>query len=183
MRRTAAVALAGVVVLAGVVGVAWWLGAVELPGEDAHEAAVVVVAAPDGERRATVDARVADSRKERIRGLSETASLSNGSGMLFVHPRTATQTYVMRGMAFPLDIVFVAPCEDCPAGVDGRVTVVRHADVPPDGEQSPRYTGRARWVLEVPRGYADATGIGAGDHVTIHYGDGSDGDGSDGNDS
>lgn len=173
MRRTAVMALSGVAVLVAVGFLVWGLGVVELPGEDAHSSAVVTVSDPDGTTLATVDARVADTRKERIRGLSETASLANGSGMLFVHRSAGNHSYVMRDMDFALDIVFVAPCEDCPAGVDGRVTVVHHADVPPAGEDSPRYTGYGRWVLEVPQGYADAEGIDAGDHVGIRYRNGS----------
>ena len=170
MRRTAGAAVGVGAVLAAALALAWGAGLVELPGEDRHEAAVVTVSDPNGTRVATVDARVADTRKERIRGLSGTDRLANGSGMLFVHPRNGTHGYVMRGMAYPLDIVFVAPCETCGPGVDGRVTVVRHAPVPPPGASSPTYEGRGRWVLEVPRGYADARGIDAGDHVRIRYG-------------
>jgi uncharacterized membrane protein (UPF0127 family) len=169
MRRIAVGAVvAGLLVVAG--GLAWGLGAVELPGEDVHDAAEVTVTEPDGRRLATLDVRVADSRKERVRGLSDADSLATGSGMLFVHPDAGNHSYVMRDMAFPLDIVFIAPCEGCPAGVDGRVTVVHHADVP-TGEDSPRYTGDGRWVLEVNQGYADVRGIDAGDHVRIRYTD------------
>jgi uncharacterized membrane protein (UPF0127 family) len=171
MRRAAAL-VAALAVLAAAALLAWGLGAVELPGEDGEERAVVTLSSPDGERLATVDARVADSRRERVRGLSETDSLSNGSGMLFVHPRVGNHSYVMRGMSFPIDIVFVEPCEDCPAGVAGRVTVVHEAAVPPEGESSPRYSGRGKWVLEVPRGYAAANDVGPGTHVGIRYANG-----------
>jgi uncharacterized membrane protein (UPF0127 family) len=169
MRRTAGAAVAVAAVAVAVCLLAWGLGAVELPGEDRYEAATVTLSDPDGADLATVDAQVADTRKERVRGLSGTASLANGTGMLFVHPRAGNYSYVMRDMAFPLDIVFVAPCGDCPDGVDGRVTVIHEADVPPDGEGSPAYAGRGKWVLEVPQGYMADQGVEVGDHVTIRY--------------
>lgn len=172
MRRIVGATMAAAALVAAVVILAWGLGTVELPGEDVHDRATVTITEPDGAHLATVDARVADSRRERIRGLGETDSLANGTGMLFVHPWTGTHSYVMRDVAVPLDIVFVAPCEaDCPPAVDGRVTVVHEADVPPPGEDSPTYTGRGKWVLEVPQGYTDATGVTPGDHVRIRFDD------------
>jgi uncharacterized membrane protein (UPF0127 family) len=172
MRRDAGAVVAALAVMAAAALFAWGLGVVELPGEDGEERAVVTLSSPAGERLASVDARVAGSRQERIRGLSETESLSNGSGMLFVHPTVGNHSYVMRGMSFPIDIVFVEPCDACPAGVAGRVTVVHEADVPPEGEQSPRYSGRSKWVLEVPQGYAAANDVGPGTHVGIRYANG-----------
>jgi uncharacterized membrane protein (UPF0127 family) len=169
MQKAVGAAVAALGVLAAVGLLAWGLGAVELPGEDGRERAEVVLSEPDGEKLGVVDARVADSREERVRGLSETASLSNGSGMLFVHPSVGEHSYVMRNMSFPLDIVFVEPCEECPADVEGQVTVVHEADVPPSGEPSPQYTGRGKWVLEVPQGYATARGVEPGTRVGIRY--------------
>lgn len=170
MRRTVGAAVTVSTILVAVGLLTWGLGAVELPGEDAHDRATVTITDPDGAHLATIDARVADSRKERIRGFSETESLSNGSGMLFVHRRAGAKGYVMRDMAFPIDIVYVAPCEsDCPPAVDGRITTIHVADVPPPGEDSPTYEGRGKWVLEVPKGYTAATGVTTGDHVRIEF--------------
>ena len=171
MRTTAGVAVAVLAVALAVGMLAWGVGLVELPGEDRHDAAVVTLLDGDGTTLATVDARVADSRKERIRGLSDTASLAAGEGMLFVHGDVGERTYVMREMEFPLDIVFVVPCRgDCPAGADGRIAVVHQAPVPPaDAEELEPYRGRARWVLEVPRGYAAANGVEVGDYVAIRF--------------
>ena len=114
----------------------------------------------DGARLATVDVRVADTRDERYLGLSDTESLADGEGMLFVHPREARHTYVMRRMDFPLDIVFVA--------ANGTVTRIHHAPVPekiPGGNG--KFPGVGRFVLEVPRGYANQTGLDVGDRVVV----------------
>ncbi|MFB6135221.1 MAG: DUF192 domain-containing protein [Halobacteriaceae archaeon] len=120
--------------------------------------------ADTGEALAVVRARVADTPEERYAGLSDAERLPAGTGMLFVFRSEGRRAFVMRRMAFPLDIVFV--------GADGRVTTVRHAPVPPpDADEADlvRYTGRAKWVLEVPRGWADRHGVAAGDRVSVTY--------------
>ncbi|RZH69276.1 DUF192 domain-containing protein [Natrinema altunense] len=117
----------------------------------------------DGNRtpKAVVDVAVADSGVERYTGLSDHDSLEPGNGMLFVHDEEREHTYVMRGMDFDIDIVFI--------DADREITTIHHARAPgpdEDGEEL-RYTGRGKWVLEVPRGYANATGIEVGDEVDI----------------
>ena len=108
----------------------------------------------DGTELATVEVRLADTSSERYTGLSATESLAPDEGMWFVHPEERRQAYVMRGMSFPLDIVFV--------DANGTVTRVFHADV--DGTDAP-YEARAKYVLEVNRGWANRTGLEAGDRV------------------
>ncbi|MFB6173615.1 MAG: DUF192 domain-containing protein [Halobacteriales archaeon] len=132
-----------------------------VPAPDSYERTTVVVTDANGTRLATVDVRVADTARKRYVGLSETDALAPGEGMLFVHESAGRHTYVMRGMAFPLDIVFIAP--------DGTITAVHHAPVPestPGGDLR-EYAGRGKYVLEVPRGYANATGIDPGDRARI----------------
>jgi uncharacterized membrane protein (UPF0127 family) len=168
------------VVLAGVVGLlvaagggaALALGVVDLdrgPTTDANgddrtvdPTTTVTVRAPDGTERATVRVAVADSRIERYEGLSGTEPLDDGEGLLFVHPREDSYAYVMRGMRYPLDIVFV--------GANGTVTTVHHAPLPPEGaggNDLTRYRGVGRYVLEVPYGYTNRTGITTGDRVVV----------------
>ncbi len=160
------VQVVGVAVL--LVTTLWYAGVIELPWEGGRDSAtVVLVDADDGAELATVDAEVADTRKERIRGLSEHESLDDGNGMLFVHDEQGSQTYVMREMDFAIDIVFVA--------ANGTVTKVASAPAPgpnEDGESITR-SGTARYVLEVPRGYADEVGLSVGDTVRIEFDDGS----------
>jgi len=62
-----------------------------------------------GDSLATVETRVADGFAKQYVGLSETDELADDEGMLFVHDETGKHAYVMRGMSFGLDIVFVAP--------------------------------------------------------------------------
>jgi len=121
---------------------------------------VVVDADGDGSELARVDVRVADTTGKRYTGLSNTESLGEDEGMLFVHESADEYAYVMREMAFPLDIIFADP--------DGVVTTVHSAPLPPEGTEGgdlKQYRGRGQFVLEVPMGYADDHCIAAGDRL------------------
>lgn len=110
----------------------------------------------------TVNVRIADTYQRKYTGLSETESLANGSGMLFIYDEPSEHTYVMREMDFPLSIVFI--------GADGRINAIETAPAPgpdEDGESISR-TGYGKYVLEVPRGWMQAQGIHVGHRVTIN---------------
>lgn len=126
----------------------------------AYNWTTVDVRTGNGTALATVEVRIADTREKRYTGLSDTASLPPGEGMLFVHDDEGRYTYVMRRMDFPLDIVFVS--------AEGEITGVQHAPVPeevPGGNGE--FPGRGKYVLEVDRGWANATGAGPGDCVVV----------------
>ena len=108
------------------------------------------------------DVWVADTPRERYQGLSETDVLPRDHGLLFVYDQeVATRTFVMRGMHYPIDIVFI----------DGRGTVTAvHSAAPEPGVAEgdlTRYAGRARWVLEIPHRSADRYYIVPGTTVRI----------------
>lgn len=162
-RRSGYLAVALVLVAAAVGVLAYDAGLFEVPGEDANDRAVVTIVDENGTTLATVEAAVADTRQERVRGLRGATPLPQGTGMLFVHEAEGRYSYVMGGVSFPLDMIFV--------GADGRVNTIHHAAVVPENESSPTYTGRAKWVLEVPRGFAATHGITPGDRVEVRYPD------------
>lgn len=110
-----------------------------------------------GESLATVEARVADGFIKRYVGLSATDELDEGEGMLFVHEDADERAYVMREMAFGLDIVFVAP--------DGTITTIHEAE--PESRPLTRYRGTGRYVLEVPRGWSERNGVEPGDRIVV----------------
>jgi uncharacterized protein len=152
----------GLLVLAAVAVVAAFLvqlGVVAAPwSEDRTE---VRILDDDGDPKATVDAEVADTPGERYTGLSDHDSLEDGEGMLFVHGSEDERTYVMRNMDFGIDIIFI--------DADREITTIHSAPEPApdeDGEDQ-TYSGDAQWVLEVPIGYADETGIEPSDEVEI----------------
>jgi hypothetical protein len=67
----------------------------------------------------------------------------------------------MRDMDFPLDILFVAE--------NGTVTRIHHAELEPNASEGglTRYRGVGKYVLEVPYGYTNETGVEEGDTVRI----------------
>ena len=130
------------------------------PGE--YEQVNLTLEDRNGTALAAVTARIADTGTKRCVGLSNTESLDDGEGMLFVHDESGEYGYVMRDMAFPLDIVFI--------DANGTVTTVHHAPLPPAGTSNSelaRYRGEGRYVLELPMGVANETGLDAGDRVVI----------------
>jgi len=158
-RRLAVVALVAVLVVGGVAVVT---NPGLLPVGEYDRTTVTAVDAESGESLATVQVRVADTRQKRYVGLSETDELGADEGMLFVHDDEGEYAYVMRGMAFPLDIVFV--------DADGTVTRIHRAELSPaggSGSDRTRYRGRGKYVLEVPLGYTDEHGIEPGDRLRI----------------
>jgi len=120
-------------------------------------ATVEAVDGDTGESLATVEARVADGFVKRYVGLSATDELGEGEGMLFVHDDSAERAYVMREMAFGLDIVFVAP--------NGTIATIHEAE--PESRPLTRYRGTGRYVLEVPRGWSERNGVEPGDRIAI----------------
>ncbi|SDF70260.1 hypothetical protein SAMN04488067_10782 [Halorubrum xinjiangense] len=154
-RRLVGVAAAlALIALAGI-GVAAANPALLITGYDT--ATVEAVDGETGESLATVEARVADGFVKRYVGLSATDALDDGEGMLFVHGESAERAYVMRDMAFALDIVFV--------DANGTVTTVHEAA--PESQPLTRYEGTGRYVLEVPRGWSDRHGVEPGDRLVI----------------
>jgi uncharacterized membrane protein (UPF0127 family) len=157
-------ALVGLVVL-GYLGLATGVLAPYLAGYDPanpgdyDHTTVTVVDDETGDEFGRVEAAVADSYAERYVGLSETDRLPADRGMLFVHGDVAERTYVMRNMSFGLDVVF--------ADADGTVTAIHEAPAPGPGEDGAdqRYTGRAKYVLEVNRGWTTEHGVDAGDRL------------------
>jgi uncharacterized membrane protein (UPF0127 family) len=129
------------------------------PNPTDYDRTTVTLEDANGTELATVDVRVADTDAKRYVGLSKTESLDSGDGMLFVYDGEQGRAYVMRNMSFALDIVFVA--------ANGTVTTIHHAGLSDSAGDLKRHRGRGKWVLEVPRGYTNETGLDVGDRVEI----------------
>ena len=113
----------------------------------------------------TVDfaAEVARTLAERAKGLSGRPGLRPGTGMLFVFDSGRASTFWMKGMLFPLDIVWI--------GVDCRIVDIT-LNVPPpapttvDSELSIYASNApAAYTFEVAAGEVDGRGIKIGDEV------------------
>jgi len=103
-----------------------------------------------------VKAEVVKTPDKIFRGLGYRQNLPEGRGMLFVMPETAKQIFCMRGMEFPIDILWLTP---------GKVVGL-------EKNISPKYQGDlaspvpVNYVLEVPGGFTVKYGIKVGDRVS-----------------
>jgi hypothetical protein len=92
---------------------------------------------------------VADSERERSRGLQDRERLGPDEGMLFVWDDAAPRLFAIMDVDYALDVIFIAE--------DGRVTEV--LALAPDGPFEAPGTLPARWVVEVESGWADRHGV------------------------
>lgn len=100
-----------------------------------------------------VDVLIADDMAEWTRGLQEYEPLAEGEGMLFVFPDAAPRTFAMKSVSFPIDIVFIAE--------DDTVSAIEPLD---PGELRPVMSpSPSAYVLELPQGWAEESGIEVGD--------------------
>ncbi|MBI2268432.1 MAG: DUF192 domain-containing protein [Candidatus Blackburnbacteria bacterium] len=105
---------------------------------------------------------VAKTDEERRVGLSGRDSLIEGSGMLFVLEPNIKPSFWMKGVKFPLDIIWID---------DGKVVEVTPDIQPVDASTMaiPTYapTKPADYALEIPAGEAKEKNIKAGDKVEL----------------
>lgn len=104
---------------------------------------------------------VAKTEKEKETGLSGKKSLANDTGMLFPYEQKTTPTFWMRGMLFPIDIIFVS---------DGKIVTLYKNVKPPSADQNLklyRPTQPVDNVIEINAGLTDQYGFKEGDPVKI----------------
>ena len=106
----------------------------------------------------TVEVEVAATTAARTRGLMWRYALPEGTGMLFIFAGDEPLSFWMRNTLIPLDMFFIA--------ADGTVvTVVDSAE--PQTLTSRRSTQPAKYVLEVPGGWAKKRHLAAGARVEL----------------
>jgi uncharacterized membrane protein (UPF0127 family) len=103
----------------------------------------------------TVQAEAVRTPERLYLGLSNRSELPEGRGMFFFMPRKEVQTFCMRGMRLPLDLIWIS--EGRVAGLTRNVPATFPGDL-----ISP---APVTHVLEVPGGFADRHGIKEGDRV------------------
>jgi uncharacterized membrane protein (UPF0127 family) len=100
-----------------------------------------------------VKAEVVSSPEKLFLGLGQRPGLPEGQGMLFVMPRMEVQTFCMRGMRFPLDLIWLR---------QGQVAGLAR-NIAPDYPGVMVSPVPVNYVLEVPAGFCDRHGIKVGD--------------------
>ena len=103
----------------------------------------------------TVQAEAVRTPERLYLGLSYRTELPEGRGMLFFMPDQEVQTFCMRGMRLPLDLIWIN------AGQVAGIT----RNVPPTFPGELTSPVPVSQVLEVPGGFADRHGIKTGDPV------------------
>lgn len=104
---------------------------------------------------------LAKTPKEQEIGLSKFNQIAKDKGMLFIFPRKDYLTFWMKGMKFPIDIIFIQ---------ENKIVDI-FQDVPvATGSALPTYTTKkqADKVLEINAGLVKEYGIKIGDHVNIN---------------
>ena len=105
-----------------------------------------------------VEVELATTPDARQLGLMYREHLAPGTGMLFIFPQAAPQSFWMRNTKIPLDILYI----------DDASKIVRlHARTTPYSEASLPSGAAVRFVLEVPGGFCAEHGIREGDTVRL----------------
>lgn len=111
-----------------------------------------------------VKVEVADTASKRSKGLGGRDSLAADSGMLFIFDKQDKYSFWMKGVKFPLDMVWIR---------SNRVVDISKnaAPLPPDIQDKdiPIYmpTEPVDSVLEINAGFADTNNIKVGDLVAV----------------
>ena len=99
-----------------------------------------------------VHAEVADTLALQTRGLSGRAGLAEGEGMLFIFDEAGVHGIWMKDMRFSIDIIWAAD--------DGTILTIEERISPYTYPQSFQASSlAARYVLEVPAGFVEKSGI------------------------
>jgi uncharacterized membrane protein (UPF0127 family) len=106
-----------------------------------------------------VVAEVADTGALHAQGLSNRSSLEEGRGMWFVFEEDGLWSFWMKDTLIPLDMIWVS--------ATGTIVHIAH-EVQPESYPAPYApTSPARYVLEVPGGFAKKMGIAEGQKVVV----------------
>ncbi|WP_026986250.1 DUF192 domain-containing protein [Fodinicurvata fenggangensis] len=99
---------------------------------------------------------LATTNAERAQGLMYRRTLDEGTGMLFIYPRSQRISMWMKNTFIPLDMIFIDE--------SGEIIRIAHRTVP-ESTQSIPSGGRAKAVLEINAGVSERLGIAKGDRV------------------
>lgn len=106
-----------------------------------------------------VEAELADTIEERARGLSGRTELKDGEGMLFVFDEDGLYSFWMKDMLIPIDMFWLS--------AEGEIVYIVESVAPESYPESFVSERPARFVLELPAGYAAAHEVSVGDIVRL----------------
>jgi uncharacterized membrane protein (UPF0127 family) len=109
----------------------------------------------DGKRQVSLKVEIADSAKERTKGLMNRTRLEKDTGMLFVFPAPQMMSFWMKNTLIPLEILYF--------DVDGNfinALVMQPCEADPCAQYPS--AAQASYALEVAPGYRADHAIGSG---------------------
>ncbi|MBU1179932.1 DUF192 domain-containing protein [Patescibacteria group bacterium] len=97
---------------------------------------------------------------ELKKGLSGRSSLAESKGLLFAFPNPDKYGFWMKGMKFPIDIIWID---------DGKIVDIKQSAPVPLTQNYETYTpaAPARYVLEINAGLSEEYGLKVGDSVAL----------------
>lgn len=105
---------------------------------------------PNGDTLTTIDIEIADTQRERQRGLMRRRSLGYDRGMLFIFDSVDEQGMWMKNTPLPLDIVFVA-ADSQVINIERRTTPFSETTIEPAAPN--------KFTVEVRAGFANRFGL------------------------
>lgn len=131
---------------------------ISIPAEPVKKAEVVI-------KDTEVEVEIADTPDKRAVGLGDKRNLASDSGMLFVFPEESIYSFWMKGLAFPLDFLWIRDNKV----VDLTLNVPPQAPGQPD-EELPIYQPKepVDQVLEVHAGFVEKNGVVIGDMIQVN---------------
>lgn len=109
----------------------------------------------------SVQVDLAITNEEQMRGLSGRESLNNDRGMLFLFEKPDKYYFWMKGMNFPIDIIWIAE--------DMSVVYIKKDAQPENFLETYGPDQNAKYVLEVVSGFSDKNNLQIGDKVVFTY--------------
>ena len=107
----------------------------------------------------TIRVSIANTEASRELGLGGRTGLAPDEGMLFVFPEDGIYAFWMKDMLFSIDMIWLAD--------DGTVLYMAQNVSPDTYPKDFVPTSPARYVLELPAGYAKAYTVRIGDKATL----------------
>lgn len=107
---------------------------------------------------------IADTQSKRSKGLGEKSSLGSNEGMLFIFPKADKYPFWMKGLSFPLDLIYIK---------DEKIVEILPNIQPPSAGQTdaslPIYhpKDQINMVLEVSAGTVERLNIKIGDKILL----------------
>jgi uncharacterized membrane protein (UPF0127 family) len=105
----------------------------------------------------TINVKVAQTNKDRVKGLSGRRNLPENSGMLFVFDQPRILSFWMKEMNFPLDIIWIDQNRKV-VGIERNISPETYPKI-----YSPETP--SKYALEINGGYSDKIGLSIGEQL------------------